>query len=554
MLLRQGKAMTLRSHNTKGNCDKDGTNVSASKLRVNLLSRASIFCQQGDYAKAQSVYKKILSGNPDDIDALFGFGLLAQTLKQRDIAFTIFSKIISLDREHCQAFFQRGRIYIQKKQYDNAITDFDCALSIDPDFFEAISSRGIAHSKQLDFDSALSDFCKAVKIRPQSSDAFYNRALAHKNLNKFDLAVADYTQAIELNPNHFQALNNRGMAFRELRQFDKAIEDFDSCIALKADFADGYWNKALTHLMIGDYENAWRLYEHRWDSPNFTSRKRNFDKPLWLGSPSLAGKTILLHSEQGLGDSLQVSRYIKKFEELSCTVLLEVERPLMRIMECLLPATQIIEKDSDLPAFDFHCPLMSLPLAFQTSVKTIPFSSSYLSAKPDRVKWWQDYLGKAAKPRIGLTWRGNPDNRNDQRRSIELTDIIHDLSPDFDWYSLQMEVSDAEECMINNINHLTHFGSLIGDFAETAAFCAVLDTVICVDTSIAHLCGAIGQPVHLLLSYNADSRWHACGDSTPWYESMRIHRQGADRRWYEPLQCAITEIVTSQECLKNPQH
>ena len=551
MLLRLGNGMKIRSQSIKGNYDKKDTDASASNLRINLLSQARISCQQGDYAKAQSLYKQILSRNPDDVDALFGFGLLAQTLKQGDIAFTIFSKIISLDKEHCQAFFQRGRIYSLNEEYDNAIRDFNCALSIAPDFFEAISSRGIAHSKKLDFDSALSDFCNAVEIRPQSSDAFYNRALAHKNLNNFDLAVVDYTKAIALNPNHFQALNNRGMAFRELRLFDKAIKDFDSCIALKADFADGYWNKALTHLMIGDYANAWRLYEHRWDSPNFTSKKRNFDKPLWLGAPLLAGKTILLHSEQGLGDSLQVSRYIKKFEELSCTVLLEVERPLMRIMECLLPPTQIFEKDSDLPAFDFHCPLMSLPLAFQTSIKTIPYSSSYLSAKPDRVKWWQDYLGKAAKPRIGVAWKGNPYNSNDQRRSIQLTNIIHDLSPDFDWYSLQMEVSDAEKCIINNTSHLTHFGSLIGDFAETAAFCEVLDTVICVDTSIAHLCGAIGQPVHLLLSYNADSRWHACGDSTPWYETMRIHRQGTDRQWSGPLQCAITEIMALNECLKN---
>ena len=336
------------------------------------------------------------------------------------------------------------------------------------------------------------------------------------------------------------------MALRELRLFDEAIEDFGNCVAVKPDFADGYFNKALTHIMIGDYQNAWPLYERRWDSSSFTSKKRNFDKPLWLGRPSLAGKTILLHSEQGLGDSLQFCRYIKKFRGFSCEVLLEVERPLMRIMENILPAKQIFEKGTNLPAFDFHCPLMSLPLAFQTTIASIPLSTPYLSANLDRIKWWQDYLGEAKKPRIGIAWQGNPHHSKNHLRSIQLSHIVGYLSTDFDWYSLQFEVSFEDECIINNTHQLTHFGELIGDFAETAAFCSALDAIVSVDTSIVHLCGAIGKPVHLLLSYIADSRWHADGDSTPWYSTIRIYRQGMSRRWQEPIQQAISEINNSQ--------
>lgn len=525
--------------------DKTRPDTVAGTLRADLFSHASRFRQQGDYAKAQSIYKQILTIDPNDVDALFGFGILAQDLKQVDIASAIFSKLIEIDDTYCQAFFQRGRLHSLNKNYSLAIKDFGAALAIDPDFFEAISSRGIAHTRQSDFDAALADFCAAVQLRPKSADAYYNRALAYKNLGKFDLAVADYTKAIAHNPSHFQALNNRGMAFRELRLFGEAIADFGACVALKPDFADGYWNNALTHLMIGDYENAWRLYEHRWDSPNFTSKKRKFNTPLWLGTPSLTGKTILLHSEQGLGDSLHFCRYIKKFERLQCTVLLEVERPLMRIMESLLPAERIFEKGTDLPAFDFHCPLMSLPLAFQTTVETIPFASAYLSTDPNRVKRWQNYLGAASKLRIGLVWQGNPNHRNDQNRSMKLANVIHNLSPDFEWYSLQMQVSDADKHLIDSTSHLTHFGTLIGDFAETAALCTVLDAVVCVDTSIAHLCGSIGQPVHLLLGYTADSRWHADGDTTPWYAAMRIYRQEPDRCWNRPMQRAISEIKAS---------
>ena len=288
------------------------------------------------------------------------------------------------------------------------------------------------------------------------------------------------------------------MAFRELRRFDEAIADFGSSIALKPDFADGYWNKALTHLMVGDYEIGWQLYEHRWDSTNFPSKKRDLGKPLWLGAQSLNGKTILLHSEQGLGDSLQFCRYIKNFEGLPCRVMLEIEKPLMSIMQSLLPAAQIFEKDSDLPAFDFHCPLMSLPLAFNTTLETVPFPSSYLVVNQDRMRWWQEYLGETKKSRIGLIWKGNPDHPKDHERSIKLASIVNDLTPEFEWYSLQLQISDEEKFLIDQSTHLTHIGPLIGDFAETAALCAVLDAVVCVDTSIAHLCGAIGQNVYLL--------------------------------------------------------
>lgn len=524
---------------------KAGVTTAKSVMRKDLLLRAALSRKNGDFANAQLIYKQILTSDPTDVEALFEFGLLTHELKQKDIATSIFSKIIDLDDTYHLAFFQRGLIHSQNKKYELAICDFSSALNIEPNFFKALSSRGIAFTKQSNFDAAHMDFCAVVELRPNCADAYYNRALARKNLKKIGLAIADYTQAIKLNPSHFQALNNRGMALRELRLFGEAIEDFGNCVAVKPDFADGYFNKALTHIMIGDYKNAWPLYEHRWDSSSFNSKKRNFDKPLWLGRPSLAGKTILLHSEQGLGDSLQFCRYIKKFRGLSCEVLLEIERPLMRIMENILPAKQIFEKGTDLPAFDFHCPLMSLPLAFQTTVETIPFSSPYLSVNLDRVRWWQHYLGEPKKPRVGLVWQGNPHHSHNLRRSMQLGDIVKYLPADLDWYSLQFDVSVEDQRIINDTCQLTHFGPLIGDFAETAALCTALDAIVSVDTSIAHLCGAVGKPVHLLLSYIADSRWHAEGDNTPWYTTMRIHRQGVDGCWHRPIQQAVSEIKTS---------
>ena len=514
----------MRPLNMDSNINNSNANDLEKKCRTDLLSRASDFHTRGDHAKAQAIFKQILISNPDDVDALFGFGLLALTLKQNDIALAVFTKTVDLCSSHFLAFFQRGRIQSQNKNYEKAISDFEAALAIEPEFFEAISNRGIAYSKLSKLDAALTDFSTAIKIRPESADAYYNRALAFTNLEKHDLAIADYTLAIVKNPTHFQAFNNRGIAYRELFLFDKAIADFQTCVELKPDFADGYFNKALTHLMIGDFANGWQLYEHRWNSSNFTSKKRNFKKPLWLGDQLLNGKTILLHSEQGLGDSLQFCRYIKQFKDKPCTVLLEVEKPLFNIMTTILPATQIFEKGSELPAFDFHCPLMSLPLAFKTTIDSVPESAGYLNVDREQTAVWQKFRQPSENLHVGLAWRGNPSHSKNASRSAELSDLINELSPEFEWYSLQIDLTEDEKRLIKGHENFHHFGASIGDFAKTGALCDVLDVIICVDTSIAHLAGALGVRTYLMLSKVPDARWLCEGQRTIWYDSVNLCR------------------------------
>lgn len=503
--------------------------------KYDLLERASALCRQGKYAEANLIHKQILAINPEDTAGLLGVGEIAQTLQKYDIASLFFSKVIENDRQNCYAYFQLGRTLALQGNFREAVANFSTTLGFNPDHLGALNSRGVAYTHLLEFGSAVSDFSRVIELEPHSADAYYNRALAYGKLEKFDLAIQDYSQAIYINPRHYQAFNNRGVAYRELRKFEKAIVDFGHSIAIQPNFADGYRNKALSHLMIEDYDNAWALNEYRWGSPNFTSQKRDFKQPLWLGMKPLAGKKILLHSEQGLGDSLQFCRYITKFHSMNCTVFLEVEKPLLRIMETLLPKSQIFEKGTGLPDFDYHCPLMSLPLAFKTTIKNIPCQTPYLAACPDRTRWWKNYLGQKTKPRLGIAWKGNPANSRDRKRSIPLPKIIHHLSKDFDWYSLQMHISDEDQQLITNTKRITHFGELIGDFAETAALCNALDAVVSVDTSIAHLAGALGRPVYLLLSYVADARWHDSRDNCPWYPNTTIFRQRSDRDWEEPI-------------------
>lgn len=508
----------------------------------NALHRAAAHQNRGEYAKAGAIYKEILRFDPQNTSALFDFGMLSQKLDSPEHALLFFTKTLEIDKEHVSAYVERGHLLRKSNRFEEAFNDYSLALKIDPYSFEALVGRGLLFGHISQFENAIKDFDRAIELKPNSSDTLYNRALAHTKLGKVKLSINDYSSAINFNPNHYQAYNNRGLAYREMKAFKKAIQDFNQSVTIKPEFACGFWNKALTHMMIGDYKTAWQLYEYRWKSPSFTSPERNFTKPIWLGKESINKKTILLHSEQGLGDSLQFCRYINKFHGVGCTVLLEIERPLMQIMTCLLPKEQIFQKGTKLPDFDFHCPLGSLPLAFDTTIDTVPYPFAYLQPAPERTQWWRDYLGERKKPRVGLAWQGNPAHPKDYKRSIRLDTIIHKLSPKFDWYSLHLNISHEDQKLFDQNAHLTHFGNLVGDFAETAAMCTNLDMVISVDTSIAHLGGAVGCPVHLLLSETADARWHYFGSSSPWYDSVTLHRKSLHREWSHLIDAALKSL------------
>ena len=216
-------------------------------------------------------------------------------------------------------------------------------------------------------------------------------------------------------------------------------------------------------------------------------------------------------------------------------------------MGCLLPKENIFKKGHMLPKFDFHCPLVSLPLVFETNVNSVPFPTPYLKADHSRVTWWRTQLGNSLKPRVGLCWRGNPQHPNDKRRSIALSDIIGTLGSNFDWLSLQYEIDEEEAKLLERYQKIRHFGPLIGDFAETAAFCKALDAIICVDTSIAHLAGATGSDTYLLLAQVADSRWHASGSNTPWYSNITILRKDGNTDYRELVYQAQMQIWKNKE-------
>jgi tetratricopeptide (TPR) repeat protein len=352
----------------------------------------------------------------------------------------------------------------------------------------------------------------------------------HK-LRRLEQALASYNDALALRPDDAEALVNRGVTLHDLKRFDEALASYDRALALRPDHADAHFFKGLSSLVTGDFERGWTEYEWRRKAPAARITSREFPQPFWLGEDDLAGKTILLHSEQGFGDTIQFCRYAPLVAARGAQVVVEVEAPLQELLTGLAGTARIMAKGSRLPDFDFQCPLPSLPLAFKTRLETIPSGPSYLHAPKRALLNWDIRLGAKRRPMIGLAWAGNPKHVRDRERSIGLRHLLALLDVDATFVSLQKDVRAANADMLEKNSSIVHFGHALQDFSDTAALISHLDLVISVDTSIAHLAGALGKPVWVLLTHVPDWRWLLDRDDSPWYPAARLFRQSETNEW-----------------------
>ena len=286
-------------------------------------------------------------------------------------------------------------------------------------------------------------------------------------------------------------------------------------------------------LFCGNFESGWSSYEWRWKNAQRLGigESRHFSQPLWLGQESIKGKLILLHSEGGLGDTLHFCRYASQVAALGATVYLEVQAPLLDLLTNLEGVSQLIALGSVLPPFDYHCPLMSLPLAFKTTLKTIPADSRYLHSDQSMVMRWRSLLQEEGGPCIGLVWSGNPNNAIDSRRSIPLADWVAHLPVEFRYFCLQKDVREDDRKVLRSSPFIHSFNDGSLDFPNTAALCDCMDIVISVDTSVAHLSAALGRRTWILLPNLPDWRWLRDREDSPWYPSAKLYRQTKAGDW-----------------------
>jgi hypothetical protein len=335
---------------------------------------------------------------------------------------------------------------------------------------------------------------------------------------------------------------NRGNVLERLKRYDEALASLNQAIALDPGYVAAYWNKSLLKLLLGDYEEGWKLYEWRWKRDGAGSSARNFPQPLWLGQASLAGKTALLHADMALGDSIQFCRYAPLVEALGATVLLEVDRPLVALFSTLKDSIRVIARGDPLPVFDYHCPLMSLPLALKTTVSTIPANIPYLRADPVKREKWRNLLGVNTRPRIGLVWSGAQRKEDVHNRSVAPDMLLPLLGMDMEFHCLQKELRPSDrELLAKNPVVKTHENDL-HDFSDTAALVEEMNLVISVDTSVAHLAGALGKPVWILLPFVSSYLWMAERKDSPWYLTARLFRQPRTDDWTSVIAKVVAEL------------
>jgi tetratricopeptide (TPR) repeat protein len=516
-----------------------------------LTNRGAVLFDLKRYSDALESYDRALALRPDDAGTLYNRAGTLHALKRYDEAIACYDRAIVLRPDLAEAYANRGNTLNELALFKQALESFDRAIALRPSLVEALSNRGNALNKLKRFDEALASYDRAIALHPGHAGAHYNRGTTLLDLNRYDEALTCFERAIALQPNYPEAFSNRGAALYELRRHAEALDNYDRAIALQPDYPEAHWNAASLRLLTGDFTRGWAEYEWRWKYEAMAMANRSFAQPLWRGE-AIEGKTILLHSEQGLGDAIQFCRYAPLVAARGARVIVEVDRRLKELMSSLAGVTQVISAGEALPDFDLHCPLLSLPRAFGTQLETVPAETPYLHAGPNKLAQWNVRLGErpAGKRacRIGIAWAGNPNHKRDQIRSIDLGAVLPLLECGATIVSVQKDIRPADAAVLGAHPDIRLFADDLADFSDTAALLSNLDLVVSVDTSIAHLAGALGCPIWILLPYLPDWRWLLDRDTSPWYPTARLFRQDESRRWDSVIprvQAALSETIAA---------
>ena len=489
------------------------TRVSASSVAVAELFQQGVGDHQaGRLQPAEAAYRRVLAVEPAHAGALHLLGVLAHQCGRADLAVDLIGRAIALDGANAVFHGNLGMVL--------------CDLGL--------------------LAEAEASLRAALRLRPGFEDAHYNLGNVLDRSGRLAESEASYRQVLKRQPDNVRALNNLGHVLRQQIRPAAAEACFRKALRLQPQVPDSHANLGIALLMAGRFEEGWREYEWRWKVKEMSPGARHFSVPLWSGEP-LAGRTLLLHAEQGLGDTLQFCRYAPLITP-GARVILEVQAPLARLLSGLPGVARVVAEGGALPAFDLHCPLMSLPRAFGTTLGAIPAATPYLAADPVLAAGWRARLAGLEGLKVGLVWAGGRRDTPelaavDARRSICLATLapLGDLSG-VDFVSLQKGGPAAQTAQPPQGMVVHDFTADLGDFADTAALIDGLDLVISVDTSVAHLAGALGKPVWLLNRFDTCWRWLLGRDDSPWYPTLRQFRQAAPGDW-DPVIGAVRDAL-----------
>lgn len=464
---------------------------------------------RGDAAVAEGIYRQLIDQRPQMHEALYALGLL---------------------------------LY-KARRFADAVACVTRAAQAMPDVAVYHADLGVMHKALNQQEERLDCYRRALALEPSHTLTLMNLGSALIDLSEEEAAEAACRRAIAVSPGHYGSLSNLANALARLCRLDEAIDIYRRILEHRPQDVDANRNLGICLLLRGDLVEGAEHYEYRMLSPEI--QPREFGEPRWNGEP-LEGRTVLLHAEQGLGDTLHFCRYAAMVKARGGRVLLEAHRSLVPLLQGLEGADRIVTYGEPLPAFDLHCPLLSLMKAFRTDLATIPAKVPYLFADPARRNAWASRLTRRPEAlQVGLVWAGSPTHLNDRHRSLplELLKPHIEAMPDVDFHSLQVGPARERIAAAGLSHRLPDLGGEVRDFADTAALVDQLDLLISVDTSIVHLAGALGRPVWTMVTFAPDWRWLLGRNDNPWYPSLRLFRQDAGRRWEPVLERVFAELA-----------
>jgi tetratricopeptide (TPR) repeat protein len=496
-----------------------------------------IILQAGDAVAACPHLERALAIAPENADFQHSLGFALKAAGLLDDAEAAYRRAIALAPDLAETHYNLGNILRETRRFADAEQSYRRVLALKPNHYQACNNLGIVLSELRRIEEGAASFRSAIEIKPDHANAHANLGDVLRSLGHSEEAEAACRRALALAPELSTAQLALGLTLQDLGRFDQALECFRRAGSAVNNDGKAVTCEGMLHLLLGNFTEGWGKYEARWGTPDLPRREPS--KPQWNGDEAIAGKQILLHAEQGFGDTIQFLRYVPLVAKRGARVFLEIQQSLRPLVERFVDDIKIVNADEPRSEFDLHCSLLSLPRAFGTTLQTIPAEVPYLRPRSDRVTHWRERLNAHTELKVGIAWAGNPLHKNNRNRSVppQMLAAFFEV-PGFSWFSLQVgeNASPALPTVIDLAPELT-------DFGETAAAIANLDLIITADTAIAHLAGALGKPVWIMLPFSPDWRWLLARDDSPWYPTARLFRQPKPRDWRAVVQQIDAALV-----------
>ncbi|TXH04417.1 MAG: tetratricopeptide repeat protein [Nevskiaceae bacterium] len=535
----------------------------------------------GNFLHAKQQYRAILKSDPNHFDTHQMLGvLLAQNGDPKE-GITHLLRALELDSKSPAAYNNYGNVLRLLERSDEALAAYEKALQIDPDYREAganfggllyelsryeeaiafwskeiliCQDSGLAHNSLAmslievgRYEEALIHCEMAISLMPDFFPAYGNAAVALVMLNQYDEAIARCEEALSINPDYPEAHHNAAIAFEKSNLSEKALASYAAAHSLVPNDLQILFNQSLLHLRLGNYTQGFKDHELRWEIKKLREKIPMIDSPRPASLEAVRGKRILLCGEQGIGDVLQFIRYAQPLTKIAAEVHAVMPRSVVSLFGDALSLSSVSAYGEILPAVDYFTSLMSLPHLFGTTLQTIPAKVPYILADPQKISEWKRRIGSHEKITVGLAWSGNPKHVNDRNRSIALSALQPIISlPGFTFISLQQEMRPEDAVVAARADKLLQFGEHLKDFSDTAALAACVDLIISVDTSVAHLAGAMALPLWVLLPFSPDWRWLENRDDSPWYPTAKLFRQGKVGDWGGVIDRVVNDLLRFQ--------